>query len=705
MKTLSRSLILPVCLLAASLVLQAQAKRPITAQDLWAFKRVGAPALSPDGRTVVFPVQEWSVEKNKSTSNLWLVDVATAKARRLTTAGAGDSAPAWSPDGTRIAFVSKRGDDEVGGLYVIPADGGEAERIIELPYPITTPLWMPDSKRIVAATRVIPELAGSLGKGELAAMRKEIKRRKDSKMTAKVTEHRQYRYWDQSLTDNLANRLVLVDVESKEIKDLTPKWDRLFTVTGEAVIDVSLDGKQVAVAINSTPPPYRDRPNGDIYLLPTDGSGTLKNITTDNASLDQKPRFAPDGKSLIFARNIRPLWSGENDRLWRHDLATGKNSPLTANLDYSFGEYAFSPDGRTLWLMAEDRGLLPVFKMNADGSGFTKAHGAGTSSSLDVGTGAVVFLNETFSRPTELFVLDANTGATRQLTHFNDEMLAKFDFGKVESHTFAGAGSREIQQWVIYPPGYDPAKKYPLVQLLHGGPHTMVRDAFSYRWNAHVFAAPGYFVTWVNRHGSTGFGEEFALSIHGQWGEKPFTDIMLGTDHLLEKFPSIDRDRLAAAGASYGGYMAAWILGHTDRFKCIVDHAGVSNFYAQYGGDLTSYVFTGEVLGGTPWDDIEGMQRNNPMFYAKNFKTPTLVIHGEQDYRVPYGNGIELYGVLQAMGVPSRLVLFPNENHWVLSPQNSIYWNYEVQQWLGRHIGGSPMPKPEFGNGEEKVSD
>jgi len=701
MKPLTRSLILPVFLLSTALGMEAHDKRPLTAQDLWAIKRVGAPALSPDGKTVVFPVQEWSIDKNKSTANLWLVEVASGKSRRLTTASAGDRDPDWSPDGARIAFVSKRGDDEVDALYVISIDGGEAEKVIELPYAITTPRWMPDGKRIVAATRVIPELAGDLQKSDLAAMRKEIKRRKDSKMTAKVTEYRQYRYWDQSLTDNLAHRLVLIDLDSKEVKDLSPKWDRLFSVTAEAVFDLTPDGKQVAVAINSTPPPYRERPNSDIYLLPTDGSGKLKNLTTDNSSLDQRPRFAPDGKSLVFVRNVRPMWSGENERLWRHDLTTGKNTPLTASLDYSFGEYTFSPDSGALWLMAEEQGLLPLFKMNPDGSGFAKAYGAGTSSFVDAGPGTVVFLNETFSRPNELFVLDSKTGSTRQLTHFNDDLLAKVDFGNVESHTFTGADGRQIQQWLIYPPGYQPAKKYPLVQLLHGGPHTMVRDAFSYRWNAHLFAAPGYFVSWVNRHGSTGFGEAFALSIHGKWGEKPLADIMRSTDYLLEKLPSIDRDRLAAAGGSYGGYLAAWILGHTDRFKCIVDHAGANNFYAQYGGDLTSYVFTGEVLGGTPWENIEGMQRNNPMFYAKNFKTPTLIIHGEQDYRVPYGNALELYGVLQAMGIPSRLVLYPNENHWVLSPQNSIYWNYEVQQWLARYIGGSPMAKPDF-KGEEE---
>ena len=248
----------------------------------------------------------------------------------------------------------------------------------------------------------------------------------------------------------------------------------------------------------------------------------------------------------------------------------------------------------------------------------------------------------------------------------------------------------------MLPPGYDPKKTYPLVQLMHGGPNTMNRDSWSYRWNTHVFAAPGYIVTWVNRHGSTGFGEKFAQSIINQWGDMPLEDILKSTDYLLQRFPNIDPKRMAAAGGSYGGYMAAWVAGHTDRFAALINHAGVNDFITQYGADVTPYGFT-QVLGGTPWKNPEGMQRNNPTTYAKNFKTPMLIIHGELDYRVPYVNGTALYAIYQSMGVPSRLVIFPNENHWVLTPQNAIYWHWEMQSWLSRYIGGKPaLEKPVF---------
>lgn len=664
-------------------------------------KRLGSPALSPDGRTAVFTVTEWSIEKNKSTTHLWLVDLGGGAPRRLTSApNATDASPRWSPDGRRVAFTSKRGEDEVATLYVMRIDGGEPEKILELPFSVSTPRWMPDGQRVVVATRVIPELAGRLGNTELAAMRKELKRRKDSKLTAKATEDRQFRFWDQWLTDGLAHRLLLVDVGSGTFTDLTPGFDRLFVTTGQAApevrFDLAPDGRHIALTIDSTPPPHHDFLNNDVYLLPTDGSGALKNLTADNKGSDDISMFAPDSSAFVYARTETPYYNGEFTKLWRHDLATGTNSPLTESLDYEIASARFTPDGRSLWIRAEEKGALPIFKINADGSGFAPVFRNGTSSGFDAAGGSAVFLNNTAGRPDELFALDPTTGHARQLTHFNDALLSQLDLGRTEHYWFDGAAGDRIHGVLFFPPGFDPAKPYPLLQLMHGGPHTMVGDAWSYRWNAHVFAAAGYVVTWVNRHGSTGFGEAFCQSILNAWGAKPLEDILKGTDYLLARFPNIDPKRMAAAGGSYGGYMAAWVAGHTDRFACLINHAGVNDLITQYGADVTGFGFA-KVLGGAPWDNPEGMQRNNPTTYAKNFKTPMLIIHGQLDYRVPYVNGTALYGIYKAMNLPARLVVYPNENHWILTPQNSIHWNWEFQSWLARWIGGTPtLAKPAF---------
>lgn len=663
--------------------------RPITAQDLWAVKRLSSPVLSPDGKRAVYSVQEWSIEKNKPAASLWITDVTTGKTRRLTFQPGSDSSPAWSWDGTRVAFVTKRGDDEASALYVIEVAGGEAEKILELPYGVRAPKWLPGDQAIVFATQVIPTLAGKLQKSDLAAMKKEAKRRKDSKMTAYATELRQYRYFDKNLTEGLADRLLVVDVSTKAVQDLLPDHDRPFESNGEAQFSVAPDGRHVAIVLNSTLPPYTEHPNPDVYLLPTDGSGRLQNLTPENSRIDTAPRFSPDGKAVYFTRQQLPTIAGELQRLWRHDLASGRNTPLTAGQDLSIDGIAFAADGRKLWLQAEQQGRVPLFTMRADGSGFAPVFAAGTNTGVDSAGDKVVFLHENNMRAAELYTLDAK-GKPRQLTRFNDELFAGLDLGQVESHTFKGADDAEVQLWLTYPPGYDPAKKYPLLHLLHGGPQTMVRESFGYRWNHHVFASPGYIVAWVNRHGSTGFGERFARSIHGAWGEKPTQDILRANDYLFEKIPAIDRNNVAAAGASYGGYLAAWLLGHTDVFKTLVNHAGASDFMGQYGADSTNYIFNGDVWGGTPWLNSETMQRNNPVAYAKNFKTPMLVIHGELDYRVPYGNGLELYGSLQALGVPSRLVIFPDENHWVLTPQNSRQWHTEVFGWLDRHLRPAP---------------
>ena len=657
-------------------------QRVITAEDLWAVKRPGALELSRDGARLVFTVEEFDLEKNTSQKHLWLLDTASGATRALTTADSKDNFPAWSSDGKRIAFASKRGADEQPSLYVINADGGEAEKVLELPLAISTPRWLPDGKRIVFATHVLPKLAA-----DREAMKKELKKQKDSKVSAKVSEDGFLRFFDTWRLDGHARRLMVVDLDTKKVTDLTPRWDRRFRFNDEVEYDISSDGKWIALCAGTTPPPYRVRENLDIYLLSVENpAAEWKNLTADNPENDATPRFSPDGRSILFGRQTRPGGLSDFTRLMRVDVASGRIARLAESADLAPQDWQWAPDGRTVYFRAEDRARTRIFKTSPDGGAVTELVRDGTNSALAVGARQLFFLRQTFSRPDEVYSFDLASGTTAVRSQLNDALFAQLKLGKVEEHTFTGAGGDTIQMWMIYPPDFDPAKKYPLLQLMHGGPATMIGDLWQHRWNAQVFVTPGYVATWINRHGSTGFGEKFVMSIAGGWGDKPYEDIMKGTDYALAKFPFLDADRTAALGASYGGYMASWICGHTNRFKTIVCHAGVTDFDTQFASDVALYWQDGP-MDGSPWRRTKNYDVQNPMNYAANFKTPTLVIHGELDYRVPVAQGITFYAALQAQGVPSRFVYYPDENHWILKPQNSVHWYGEVRDWLARWLG------------------
>ena len=666
---------------ATRLAADLTAQRAITAEDLWAVKRPAALDLSADGRRLVFTVQEYNLEKDNSQKHLWLLDTETSESRALTTAESSDNSPTWSPDSNRIAFISKRAGDEQPSLYVIRADGGEAEKVLELPLAIASPRWLPDGKRIVFVTKVLPKLAA-----DRDAMKKELKKQKDSKVTAKVSEDGFMRYWDTWQLDGQAHRIMVVDLATKKTTDLTPQWERRFLFSDEVEFDLSRDGKWVALAAGTTPPPFRESENTDIYLLSVENpAADWKNLTTDNTQNDADPRFSPEGRFVIFGRETRPRGGAEFTKLMRLEITTGDILHLAADVDLSPQDWRFSPDGGTIYFRAEDRARTRIYKMSPEGSGVTEIVSDGTNTNLVAGARELFFLRQTFFRPNEVHSFDLAKAATNVRTHLNDVLFAQLTLGKVEEHTFTGAAGDTVHLWMIYPPDFNPSKKYPLLQLMHGGPGTMIGDLWQPRWNAQVFVTPGYVATWVNRHGSTGFGEKFLRSIEGAWAEKPFEDIMKSTDFLLTKFPMLDADRMAALGASYGGYMASWICGHTDRFKAIVCHAGVTDFDTQYGSDVALY-WQDTPMAGAPWRRTAAYEKWNPMSAAANFKTPTLVIHGELDYRVPVAQGIMFYAALQAQKVPSRFVYYPDENHWVLKPQNSVFWYREVREWLGRWL-------------------
>jgi dipeptidyl aminopeptidase/acylaminoacyl peptidase len=355
----------------------------------------------------------------------------------------------------------------------------------------------------------------------------------------------------------------------------------------------------------------------------------------------------------------------------------------------SFQQWTWSEDGRTIYFHAEDRGKKSIFSIPANGGRVTEILRSGTNDGVQLAANnRLVFAHQSFSQPTALFEINRNGRGLKQLTFFNKAILDNVRFGEVKDVTYKGANDADVQMYIVYPPDFDESQKWPFVHMIHGGPHSIFGDFFHYRWNAHLFAAPGYVVALPNFHGSTSFGQEFAESIHGSHSDKPFRDIMKATDFMIER-GYIDESRMAATGGSYGGYMVSWIAGHTDRFAALVNHAGVYNIMGQFASDITAH--REYSYNGSPWDGLDELQRWNPALHAENFVTPMLVIHGELDYRVPVTQGLEIYGVYKGKGVDARLVYYPNENHWILSPQNSIYWYDELYNWLERFIRPGPL--------------
>lgn len=655
-------------------------KRPVTAEDLWNMKRVSSLIISPDGKFGCFVVTEYNVKENKGNSDLWLIDLTSNKLKRLTTNVGSDNSPAWHPNSRTIAFISKR-EGDYPQLYQIDIDGGEASLMTEMPMGISNPKYFSDGKRIAFSSSILPEF-----ENDFDGMKKALKERKDSKVTAKTTENRFYRYWDNWLTDGYVIHIFSYNLDTKERADLTKGSTRILTVSDaglSANFDVSPDGKWMTLSANTTPPPYASL-NQDVYLVSLEAKQDWINLTKDNEQGDNDPFFSKDGKYIYYSRQTDPNYSAENERLIAYNMATKEHKILT-DTSYSFGYYNETNSGKQLYMLAADRARTSGFMLDLTTEKVQKLFTESTVNSLNIAGDRLVFIKNNLSQPSEIFDYNLKTKKISQLSFFNKSITDSIQFGKVENITFKGAGDDPVQMYLLYPPQFDPNKKYPLIQLIHGGPAGTFGDEFHYRWNAQLFAAPGYVVAMVNFHGSTSFGNAFGKSIVGAHGDKPFTDVMKATDYLLANYPFIDSTRMGAAGGSYGGYLVNWIAGHTHRFKALISHAGVYNLMGQFASDVTYERVKN--YNGAPWEGrYEEINRYNPAFFADHFSTPMLIIHGERDYRVVVTQGLEIYGVLKGKGVDARLVYFPNENHWILQPQNSIYWYKEVHGWFAKYF-------------------
>ncbi len=659
-------------------VMAQQGEKVFTAESLWQMQRVGTPHVSPDGKKAVFPLTQYDSKDNSSTSDLYLLDIETGSKQQLTFSGK-ESSPIWSPDGSKIAFISRRHNGP-GQIYVISTKGGEAQKITDLPVGVFSIKWFPSSDKIAFGANILPEYNGDFNK-----LKKLIEEKKESKVTAKVTENTMYRFWDRWLTDGYFPRLFKVDIQTKDVTDLMPNTTNYGNMMGGISYDIAPDGNEIALSFNKTQPPFNSL-DYDIFLLASDGSGKMTNITEDNPANDLNPVYSPDGNSILYGRQNIYHFYADKVEMVVYNKQNGTFNNISSHIDLSCQDWKWSPDARTIYFHAEKDAMSAIFSVSANGGQHTMIYGKGSNSNATL-AGAksqeLIFTHHNINMPTEIFKIDTRGRNLIQLTHFNSDSIADLKLGNVENVTFKGANDADVQMFIVYPPDFDPNKKYPLVHMIHGGPHGTFGDQWHYRWNAHLFAAPGYVVALTNFHGSTSFGQDFAISIHGEHGNKPFEDIMKATDYMIET-GYIDETKMAATGGSYGGYMVSWIAGHTDRFAALVNHAGVYDLHLQFASDYAGN--RGYQYGGTPWENFDVLNSQNPSQFAHNFTTPMLVIHGERDYRVPVAHGFLVYGIYKGMGLDARLVYYPDENHWILSPQNSIFWYQELYNWLERYL-------------------
>jgi dipeptidyl aminopeptidase/acylaminoacyl peptidase len=641
---------------------------------MWMLQRIGEPALSPDGRHAVYPVTVYDDEKDKGEADLYLVATEGGPSRRLTSMSGNESEPAWSPDGRWLAFVAKRGEDKESQLYVIATDGGEATRVGDVPTGVSTPKWFPDSERIAFISRVWPDLP------DWAKARERLEEGGKSKMTAKTWDRTPVSWWDHWIDDRQAH------VFSISRQGGTPAAITLGTgfelsrrETGRRSYDISPDGNEIAFAADIDPTGVDA--NVDVFVVPA-GGGQARNLTTDNSADDENPAYSPDGRWLLYTRQTIKGFYADASQAWLVDRKSDARRRLAADWDRSIEGLVWAPDSKSLYAAIDDAATQRVYRIDISSGRQAPVTDASSFSGLAIAGKpmTLVGVRQSFSEPPTLVRIGNRDGAVTQLSDVNDALLAGIEFGRVESVSYTGAGGTDIQMWVIYPPGFDPAKKYPLYLILHGGPHNGMTDAWTFRWNAQVFASWGYVVAWHNFHGSSGFGQVFTDSINPDRITKPYQDTIRAAAWFTSQ-PWIDSERMVAGGGSYGGFLAATLLGRPHPFKALVAHAAVYNEFTQYGADYGAskrrfFEF---------WERPDEFARYSPHTNAAHFVTPTLVVHGQLDHRVPLNNGIELFQTLQNRGVDSRLVYFPDENHWVLKRQNSLFWYREVKDWLARH--------------------
>ncbi len=672
------------------------AGRAMTVDDLLAVKGVSDPQVSPDGKLVVYVVSELDRATEKSNSDLYLIPSGGGEPRRLTTATGSDNHPRWSPDGRSIVFLSTRGGS--AQVWLLPVDGGEARPLSKLPVDVAGPIWSPRGDRVAFTAKVYPGKTPE----ETAAI-DEAKAKEKSRV--KTYDKLMVRHWDQ-WDDGKRSHLFVADVATGKARDLSPKFAVNIPPApfgGSSDYAFSPNGNELAF----TAEPSRDlawSTNTDVWIVSAAGNEP-QNLTVDNPGADAQPSYSPDGDYLAYLSQARAGFEADRWVLKVRNRDSGESSEVTDRIDRSVQSFAwggsrevtrpFEGTVRDLFVVLDDSGSVAIRGLGllADGDGHVfvterpKGIAGGVNHSLQILPGGddLVFLHGTSNAPNEVYRAKPDGSGLTALTRQNAPLLEALDLPRAEKLSFQGADGDEVSGWLVKPPGFDPARKYPVVFLIHGGPQGAWHDEWHGRWNYALFAAPGYAVVAINPRGSTGFGQKFTDQISRDWTGRVFEDLMKGLDHALKTYPFLDGSRMAAAGGSYGGFMVNWIAGHSDRFRALISHAGVFDLTSMYGTTEELWFAEWE-FGGVPWESPKIYLDQTPSAFAGNFKTPTLVIHGSLDFRVPDAQGLGMFTSLQRKGVPSRFVLFPDEGHWIAKPANRIVWWREVHDWLAKYL-------------------
>jgi dipeptidyl aminopeptidase/acylaminoacyl peptidase len=664
-----------VTLFAGAMLVAAMAAgqtHPITFDDMATIRRIGAPRLSPDGQWIAYDASTVDLAANVRRSAVYLVPARGGDSTKITDGAKQDEGPAWSPDGKSIAYLSNR-DGGAHQVWLYDVAGKQSRKLTDLAGGAGSVKWLPSGAGLVLVSDIYPDCGV-----DPACTKSKMDAEGAKPSKARVLDSLLYRHWTgwQAAT---RSHILYVPIAAGAARDLTPgAFDAPpFSLGGGDEFEVSPDGRELVYARDTSAHPEVST-NSDLFIVPLAG-GEAKRITTRTGA-DTSPKYSPDGKWIAYRSQSRGGYESDLWELWLYNRATGTASRVAADFPDWIESIAWAPDSKRMFVVAPLKGKNAIYEVTTEGkttSTFAKGSADAVTVSRDGNT--IYFDLNSLQRPNDIVSLTRD-GRLTQLTHDNDSLLAGAKVGASSDLWWTGAEGAQVQGHLITPPNFDPSRKYPALVLIHGGPQGAWGDGWSYRWNPQIFASRGYVILMPNPRGSSGFGQKFTEEISGDWGGKVYTDIMNGVDKLAA-LPYVDGTRIGAAGGSYGGYMVNWILGHSTRFKALVSHAGVYDLESMYG--VTEELWFPELeFKGNPWDNPELYQKWSPNRFVKSFATPTLVTHGEIDFRVPINQGLELFTALQRRGIPSKLLYFPDEGHWVLKPQSSKLWYTTVGDWF-----------------------